>query len=450
MIQLIRKYILGRHSTNENTPFILLILCAYVAFSSTYTAILSGPPSSWIRLGLGAGVILGFIISERLPTSYAVKAFTSPLLPILFVTAGAVYFPGDILVFVYTIGAALVSLSYLKPNMVLAYLLTIGAVQGILIFVLGQNLMGNQFNAPHNYVGLLSSVLLNYVIYVICKRYARAIDRLTVANDIANKAADAKSRFLSNMSHEIRTPLNAIIGMTAVGKMGKEGDNHQYILQKIENASLHLLDVVNDVLDIAKLESGRLELAEADFSFHKVMQRAVNIISFNMQEKGQHLHVSIDEKIPDMLVGDAQRLTQVLMNLLGNAVKFTPTGGKIQLYAQLLKEEAQICTLEIRIIDSGIGISRAQQVNLFKAFYQAETSTARKFGGTGLGLTITKNIIDVMGGDIRVASEVGKGASFIFTIQLTRSHQHDEAETETNEPAENTTYHGKHVLVARY
>jgi len=254
----------------------------------------------------------------------------------------------------------------------------------------------------------------------------RTVGLLVVAHDITERkemeeralsASRAKSAFLANMSHEIRTPLNAITGMTAIGKSAADSGRKDYCFTKIEDASSHLLGVINDILDMSKIEANKFELSPVEFNFEKMIQSVVNVINFRVDEKHQKLMVRIDEGIPKNLVTDDQRLIQVITNLLGNSVKFTPEGGSISLDARFLGEKESVCTIEITVSDTGIGISPEQQVNLFSSFQQAESSTARRFGGTGLGLAISKSIVEMMGGKIEVKSDLGKGAAFIFTIQ---------------------------------
>ncbi|MCL2443372.1 MAG: response regulator [Treponema sp.] len=236
----------------------------------------------------------------------------------------------------------------------------------------------------------------------------------------AEAASMAKSNFLSNMSHEIRTPMNAIIGMTVIGKSADDVSRKDYCLEKIENASQHLLGVINDILDMSKIEANKFELSYEEFDFEKMLQRVVNIVAFRADEKTQKLTVHIDKSIPRSLIGDDQRLAQVITNLLGNAVKFTPEEGSIKLDTRFLGKEDDYYIIQITVTDSGIGITEEQQELLFHSFQQADSKTSRKFGGTGLGLVISKNIIELMGGQITLKSEIGKGSSFSFTFKAKR------------------------------
>jgi len=246
---------------------------------------------------------------------------------------------------------------------------------------------------------------------------ANLIQELEHQNTLLTEASKAKSSFLSTMSHEMRTPMNAIIGMTAIGKKAASVDEKDYTLGKIEDASSHLLNVINDVLDMAKIEANKLVLSPVEFNFDRMLQSVITIINFKADEKEQKLSVNVDSNIPNFIVGDDKRLAQVITNLLSNAVKFTPEGGIIRLDASLIEETDKYCQLRIEVTDDGIGISPEQQANLFQPFEQAESGTSRKYGGTGLGLVISKNIIELMNGRIWVESEFGKGSRFIFTIK---------------------------------
>jgi len=242
--------------------------------------------------------------------------------------------------------------------------------------------------------------------------------------EAAEAATQAKSSFLANMSHEIRTPMNAIIGMTDIGKSAGDAERMIYCFSKIESASKHLLNIINDVLDISKIEAGKFELAQDSFNFEKTLQKAIDIISFRVDERQQQLYTHVDKNI-EILVGDEQRLLQVLSNLLSNAVKFTPDNGTIRLECRLVSEHDGICRVQISVEDTGIGITDEQKTRLFRAFEQAEAGTTRKFGGTGLGLAISKHIVELMGGSIRADSEAGKGSRFMFDVLLRRGTENE-------------------------
>ncbi|MDR1429442.1 MAG: response regulator [Spirochaetaceae bacterium] len=243
----------------------------------------------------------------------------------------------------------------------------------------------------------------------------------------AERASRAKGEFLANMSHEIRTPMNAIIGMTTIAKSSGELEKKEYCLGKIEEASTHLLGIINDILDMSKIEANKFELSFANFQFEKMLRKVVNVVNFKVEEKHQNFTVYIDRHIPQYLYGDDQRLAQVITNLLSNAVKFTPEYGTIRLAARLGGQSAPLSpatasssnyTLMISVRDTGIGLSVEQQARLFSSFQQADSSTSRKYGGTGLGLSISRRIVELMGGTIWVESEPGGGAEFTFTVTL--------------------------------
>jgi len=244
--------------------------------------------------------------------------------------------------------------------------------------------------------------------------------KLKEALNKATEASKAKSAFLSNVSHEMRTPLNAIIGMTAIGQKAAAIERKDHALNMIEDASAQLLGVINDVLDMAKIAENKLELSFIEFNFERLIQKTCAIFTIRMEEKNLNFKMHIDDAIPKFLIGDDQRLTQVITNLLGNAVKFTPANGTISLDTRFLGEKDGICSLQLSVSDTGIGISKEQQTHMFESFHQAESSTSRKYGGTGLGLAICKSIVGMMKGEIWLKSEFGKGSVFTFTVKMKR------------------------------
>ena len=246
----------------------------------------------------------------------------------------------------------------------------------------------------------------------------RTLD-LEEARQVAEEATRAKSDFLANMSHEIRTPLNAIIGFAHLARQTELNSRQHDYIHKIQNGSKALLGVINDILDFSKIEAGKLSMEAIEFFLEDVLETITNLVGIKAQEKGLEVIYNIDPNIPHSLVGDPIRLGQILLNLTNNAMKFTKA-GQIIIGCALLEEDADEARLEFYVQDTGIGLTKAQQNKLFQAFSQAKTTTTRKYGGTGLGLFISKALVEMMNGHIRVESEYGRGATFIFTVRLKR------------------------------
>ena len=238
---------------------------------------------------------------------------------------------------------------------------------------------------------------------------------LSIAKEAAEAANRAKSVFLANMSHELRTPMSAIIGMTGLA-MRRTGDARLLDqLGKIDQAAQHLLAVINDILDISKIEAERLTLESVEFQVAEVIEHLSSLIGQKITEKGLELHIRTAPEIADLrLRGDPLRLRQILFNLAGNALKFTASGS-ITVRSELSSRQDGKITLRFTVSDTGIGIAPADQGRLFEAFEQADGSTTRQYGGTGLGLAICKHLVRMMGGDIGIDSQPGKGSSFWFT-----------------------------------
>ncbi len=250
------------------------------------------------------------------------------------------------------------------------------------------------------------------------REYKAMMAEVEKAKNAAENSASAKSVFLANMSHEIRTPMNAIIGMTRIGQTSKDPEKMLYCLDRINEASRHLLALINDILDMSKIDANKLELQPEPFNLEKMLENITSVISVKAEEKKINLFVNLDTAIPHCVIGDELRLSQVITNLLSNAVKFTPDHGNVTLKISNVEKSEQFCTLCCEVIDNGIGISPEQMTKLFRSFEQAEANITRKFGGTGLGLAISKKIIELMGGSVSVTSEPGKGSCFSFTVKL--------------------------------
>jgi signal transduction histidine kinase/ActR/RegA family two-component response regulator len=286
-------------------------------------------------------------------------------------------------------------------------------------------------------IGIALILILSYILV-----------RTRVEKILSDEESMSKSGFLARMSHEIRTPMNAIIGITEIAKNTNEIDKMQNCLTKIENAASHLLGVINDVLDMSKIEAGKFDLSETDFMFNDMLEQVVSVVIVNIEKKNQNFTVDIDRNIPPAVITDRQRLAQVITNLISNANKFTPEGGNIKLTARKEKETEDGYLLRIEVCDNGIGITKEQQSHLFQPFEQADGSISRKYGGTGLGLAISKKIINLMHGDIWVESEIDKGTRFIFTAVVGVGNERKISEPESREENNEDIFKGKRIILA--
>ncbi|MDR1135177.1 MAG: response regulator [Clostridiales Family XIII bacterium] len=262
------------------------------------------------------------------------------------------------------------------------------------------------------------------------------VEGLIKAKEEALASTLAKSEFLSRMSHEIRTPMNAIIGMATIAKKSSEPARIKQCLNKIDDSSRQLLSIINDVLDMSKIESGKFEISPNEFDFDKMTEHVMNVIQVKFQEKRQNFVLDYPSPFERNVITDELRLSQILINLLTNASKFSPDFGTITMRIILKERDGAGDVLRIEVADNGIGISLEQQKKLFQSFEQADGSITRQFGGTGLGLAICKKIVNLMGGNIWVESELGSGATFIFEVKIAwgdikYEHEHVGADANT-------------------
>ncbi|MBP6902524.1 MAG: response regulator [Burkholderiaceae bacterium] len=257
------------------------------------------------------------------------------------------------------------------------------------------------------------------------KHSERELQRLAAdlaqARDLARAASEAKSAFLANMSHEIRTPMNAILGLTHLVRRGLQDTLQQERLHKIDAAARHLLQIINDILDLSKIEAGKVQLEALDFTLDKLVADAFDLVAERARDKQIELVLDTDG-VPPRLHGDPTRLSQILVNLLGNAIKFTAAGW-VRLGMELLHDDGQQLLIRCSVQDTGEGIAPEQQARLFQPFVQADVSTTRRHGGTGLGLTLAKRLTELMGGQIGLDSQPGQGSRFWFTVRLARARQ---------------------------
>ena len=265
---------------------------------------------------------------------------------------------------------------------------------------------------------------------------------LTDALETAKDASVAKGFFLSNMSHEIRTPLNAIIGYLSIARdEGASEQKIQHCLENCEIASKHLLQIINDVLDMSAIENGKLKIAHEDFDLKREIMDITTIFYQNSRAKGVEFETHIDDITAEWVKGDQLRLNQILMNLLSNAVKFTSEGGKITLDIRQLNEEENRIYVQFTVSDTGIGMSEEYMTRLFNPFEQETASTARKYGGSGLGLSITRNLVNMMNGSIEAKSRQNVGSTFTVTLYFDKSDKQEVPQVSVKD------YSHVHILV---
>ncbi|PUD99652.1 MAG: hypothetical protein C3L25_07770 [Candidatus Sedimenticola endophacoides] len=270
----------------------------------------------------------------------------------------------------------------------------------------------------------------------------RMEEELRAAKETAESATQAKSEFLANMSHEIRTPMNAIIGLSELAlRTGLTSKQYDYV-HKIDLSANNLMGIINEILDFSKIEAGKLEIECIDFQLQEILDNLAHVIGIRSGEKELELLIDLSSDVPQKLVGDPLRLGQVLINLANNAVKFTEA-GHIAIGIELLERRDAQVRLRFAVSDTGIGMTLAQQKGLFRAFSQADGSTTRKYGGTGLGLIISKRLVEMMGGEIGVHSVAGEGSTFHFTVPLTVSSNTDASERREDDKQ----LHGRRLLI---
>lgn len=256
----------------------------------------------------------------------------------------------------------------------------------------------------------------------------KALNELMKAKKQLEESMKVKEQFLANMSHEIRTPMNAIVGFTDLLYKSLLSDEQRQYIEAIKTSGENLLVIINDILDFSKMQAGKISFEQTEFKLSQILSVTTELMLHKSVEQVTKLSTSIDKKIPERLVGDPTRLSQVLLNLVGNAIKFTDK-GEVKVLVELISESANEVHLKFSVIDTGIGIPKDKLPYIFDAFTQASSDTTRKYGGTGLGLAIVKQLIELQGGQIEVQSEENKGSAFHFTIKYQKSAVKEEQES---------------------
>ncbi len=259
-------------------------------------------------------------------------------------------------------------------------------------------------------IALLATIIIGYLL-----RNVRLIRAIQQQRTEIEKAANIKEQFLANMSHEIRTPINSVIGFTNLLQKTELDHKQGSFVNMIKSAGENLLTIVNDILDISKIEAGMLHFDKSPFSINEACYQVETLLYQKANEKNLEIHTNIDSSVPDVVIGDKERLIQILMNLTSNAIKFTEQGG-VTISVNVTNRTDRTASFLFSVKDTGIGIKEEKLSTIFQRFEQAETDTTRKYGGTGLGLAIVKNLVEMQGGNIRVLSEEGNGSEFEFNI----------------------------------
>nr|WP_183567768.1 ATP-binding protein [Mucilaginibacter sp. SP1R1]MBB6152414.1 signal transduction histidine kinase/CheY-like chemotaxis protein [Mucilaginibacter sp. SP1R1] len=321
-----------------------------------------------------------------------------------------------------------------------------------------KKLLPEQYLADENILAFLDSINKSYNSFeralkitehafnISEKEYQKINTVLTKSKELAENSTSAKSQYLSTMSHEIRTPLNAVIGFTQLlQQLDPRSDQVEY-LSLLKFSSENLLVLINDILDLSKIEAGKIKLEEADFKITGLLNNIRLTLSQSANAKNIQLNLITDPHLPDMLIGDPVRLGQIFTNLISNAIKFT-NEGSVTINASLLEKKEDHTLIDFEVADTGIGIAANNLELIFESFTQATADTTRKFGGTGLGLSISKKLLQLMDSEIKVKSEPGKGSVFYFRLRLKNSMAQPESQSEKVSPQEKANLAGLKILI---
>ncbi|MCL1807548.1 MAG: ATP-binding protein [Oscillospiraceae bacterium] len=425
MITFIRRTVLAGSKKNMSGPHVFILLCVYFLITTVYTGVFYDFRMTLVRCGLNTLLLAVFVLLERSRLSVPATAYLSPTLMSVIIIAGAVVLEGDSLLFIYLTCCAMIALTYFNNKSLLLHIVTVGAASLAVIFIYPPqvetqtfvSLLGVTFSLTQNIIFLMAFIALDLLVYTFGSAYVKTLQALTEAKNEANQANQAKSSFLSTMSHEIRTPLNAILGITEILLQKEMLDpQEKEALYKVYTSGDLLLGIINDILDLSKIEAGKLELAVADYESASLISDTAQLNIMRIGRKPITFEVSVDEELPIRLSGDELRVKQILNNLLSNAFKYTAE-GTVRLSVSVEKDSSGTeAVLLINVKDTGQGMSKEQVDRLFDEYSRFNTAANRTTEGTGLGMSITRNLVHMMNGKILVESEPGVGSS--FTVRL--------------------------------
>ncbi len=321
------------------------------------------------------------------------------------------------------------------------------------------NQLNLQKQKTYTYAGFIGMALVAFLLFFVFKNYTNqrksnfklkaAQIEVTEQKERAEQSERFKQQFLANMSHEIRTPMNAVMGMTSLLIDKNPRADQQFYLEGIKKSSDILLHIINDILDLSKIESGKMELEKIDFSLLETIEQVLGTLRHKADEKGLHLLSEIDKSIPDVLIGDAVRINQILMNLAGNAIKFTEKGSVLISVKLTGIVKSPMLSMRFSITDTGIGIPQDKLETVFESFKQVNSSDTRKYGGTGLGLTISRQLVELHGGEISIMSELGAGTTFSFILNFEEgSAMRLQQQKQTHVNIDGTILNGLKILIA--